>query len=44
VLAVGAFVGKTRLIDNVAISAADAATDQDSRPTPVVSMRTITLK
>jgi pantoate--beta-alanine ligase len=44
VLAVAAFVGKTRLIDNVAISAPDAGTDPSSRPTPVVSMRSITVK
>jgi pantoate--beta-alanine ligase len=44
VLAVAAFVGKTRLIDNVAISVPDAGTDPSSRPTPVVSMRSITVK
>jgi len=41
VLAIAAFVGKTRLIDNVFIAVPDA---QDRRPTPVVSMRSITIK
>jgi len=41
VLAVAAFIGRTRLIDNVFIAVPDA---QDRRPTPVVSMRSITIK
>ena len=41
VLAIAAFVGKTRLIDNVFIAVPDA---QDRRPTPVVSRRSITIK
>jgi pantoate--beta-alanine ligase len=41
VLAIAAFVGKTRLIDNLFIPVPDA---QDSRPTPVVSMKSITVK
>jgi pantoate--beta-alanine ligase len=44
VLAVAAFVGKTRLIDNVLIPVPAASTDPSPRPTPVVSIRSITVK
>jgi pantoate--beta-alanine ligase len=46
VLAVAAFVGKTRLIDNVAIGISEASANPagSSRPTPSVSIRSITIK